>query len=74
VGEWVYPQPVEKLVCYPVGEWETSLVAKGQPEVRVDVATVVTAGLSAIAVIGTFKLLAIKFNKHPLAKAFNLLF
>jgi len=50
-------------------------MAEGRvPEVRADVATALFAGFSAIALIGFSKLLAIKFNKHPLAKAFNLLF
>lgn len=47
---------------------------KGQPEVRIDAVTVLASGLSAIVVIGTLKVLSLKFHKHPIAQAFNVLF
>jgi hypothetical protein len=36
--------------------------------------TVVAAGLSAIVVIGTLKVLAIRYKDHPIAQGFNVLF
>lgn len=44
------------------------------PGVRIDVITVLAAGLSAIVVIGTLKVLAIRHKDHPVAQGFNVLF
>jgi hypothetical protein len=49
-------------------------MAKGAPPVRVDVVTTLAAGLSAIIVIGTFKVLAIRHKDHPVAQGFLVLF
>jgi hypothetical protein len=49
-------------------------MAKGVPPVRVDAVTVLASGASAILVIATFKVLALRFHQHPLAQAFNVLF
>jgi hypothetical protein len=44
------------------------------PPVRIDVVTVFAAGLSAIIVIGTLKVLAIRHKDHPLAQGYLVLF
>lgn len=44
------------------------------PPVRIDVVTVLAAGLSAIVVIGTLKVLAIRHKDHPLAQGYLVLF
>ena len=44
------------------------------PPVRIDVVTVAAAGLSAIIVIGTLKVLAIRHKDRPLAQGFLVLF
>ena len=44
------------------------------PGVRIDVVTVLAAGLSAIVVIGTFKVLAIRHKDHPIAQGYLVLF
>lgn len=49
-------------------------MAKASTIVRVDAITVLASGLSAIVVIGTLKVLALKFHQHPVAQGFNVLF
>ncbi|MDE1822607.1 MAG: hypothetical protein KGI98_17360 [Euryarchaeota archaeon] len=49
-------------------------MAANRPAVRVDAVTVLAAGLSAILVIGTGKILALRFHQHPIAQGFNVLF
>lgn len=49
-------------------------MAASRSVVRVDVITIVAAGLSAILIIGTGKVLALKFHQHPLAQGYNVLF
>ncbi len=49
-------------------------MAKASTTVRVDAITVLASGLSAIVVIGTLKVLALKFHQHPVAQGFNVLF
>jgi hypothetical protein len=44
------------------------------PNVHVDALSVLTAGLSAVVVLGTFKVLALKYHGHPMAQAFLVLF
>jgi len=44
------------------------------PDPNVDAISVFTTGLSAIVVLGTFKVLAIRFHGHPLAQAYLTLF
>ena len=42
--------------------------------VRIDVVTILAAGLSAIVIIGTGKVLALRFHQHPVAQGYNMLF
>lgn len=49
-------------------------MAKTVTAVRVDAITVLASGLSAMVVIGTFKVLALRFHQHPIAQGFNVLF
>ena len=42
--------------------------------VRIDAVTILAAGLSAILVIGTLKVLALRNHDHPIAQGFNVLF
>ncbi|MDE1822641.1 MAG: hypothetical protein KGI98_17530 [Euryarchaeota archaeon] len=49
-------------------------MAGTRPTVRVDAITVLAAGLSAILIIGTGKVLALRFHQHPLAQGYNVLF
>lgn len=44
------------------------------PGVRIDVITVVAAGLSAILIIGVGKVIALSHPDHPIAQGFNVLF
>jgi hypothetical protein len=36
--------------------------------------TILAAGLSAILIIGTGKVLALRFHEHPIAQGYNVLF
>ena len=49
-------------------------MAKSVPPVRVDVVTMLAAGFSAIVLIGTLKVLAIRHKDHPVAQGFLVLF
>jgi hypothetical protein len=44
------------------------------PPVRVDGITILVAGLSAIIIIGTGKVLAIRHKDHPIAQGYLVLF
>jgi hypothetical protein len=44
------------------------------PEVKVDALNVVVSGLSAIVILGTLKVVAIRFHGHKLAQAYLTLF
>lgn len=44
------------------------------PRVRIDAITILAAGLSAIVVIGTFKVVAIRHKDHPIAQGYLVLF
>ena len=61
------PPPYYESVQDPVLQMKT-------PPVRIDVVTVFAAGLSAIIVIGTLKVLAIRHKDHPLAQGYLVLF
>jgi hypothetical protein len=45
-----------------------------QPAIRIDAVTILAAGLSAILIIGTGKVLALRFHQHPIAQGYNVLF
>lgn len=49
-------------------------MAKNVTAPRVDALTVLASGFSAILVIGTLKVLALRFHQHPVAQGFNVLF
>ena len=44
------------------------------PDVKVDAINVLVTGLSAIVVLGTLKVVAIRFHGHKLAQAYLTLF
>lgn len=44
------------------------------PGVRIDVVTIVAAGLSAILIIGVGKIVAMSHPDHPISQGFNVLF
>jgi len=44
------------------------------PEVKVDAMNVIVSGLSAIVVLGTLKVVAIRFHGHKMAQAYLTLF
>lgn len=44
------------------------------PEVKVDALNVIVSGLSAIVILGTLKVVAIRFHGHPMAQAYLTLF
>jgi len=45
-----------------------------EPAIRIDLVTVLVAGLSAIVVIGAGSVAAKKYYNHPLAKAWHTIF
>ena len=49
-------------------------MSQNVPRVRIDAMTILAAGLSAIVIIGTGKVLAIRHKDHPLAQGFLVLF
>ena len=49
-------------------------MAASAPGIRIDAVTIVVAGLSAILIIGTGKVLALRFHEHPIAQGYNVLF
>lgn len=49
-------------------------MAASAPAIRIDAVTILAAGLSAILIIGTGKVLALRFHEHPIAQGYNVLF
>ena len=49
-------------------------MATGLPAHRIDVIDAIATSLEVIVVLGTLKILAIRFHQHPLAQAYLTLF
>ncbi len=55
-------------------KWCTLRNMARTPEVKVDAMNVIVSGLSAIVVLGTLKVVAIRFHGHKMAQAYLTLF
>lgn len=49
-------------------------MARTMPEVRVDPLSAIVTGLEVIVILGTLKVLALRFHGHPVAQAYLVLF
>jgi len=57
-----------------VGRLRFGVMATGLPAHRIDVIDAIATSLEVIVVLGTLKILAIRFHQHALAQAYLTLF
>ncbi len=57
-----------------MGRLRFGVMASGLPTHRIDVIDAVATSLEVIVVLGTLKILAIRFHQHALAQAYLTLF